>query len=183
MAYTKTNWVNGGPPAVSAENLNHIEGGIYDNDAKIDQIQTDGVFKESNGNVRIPGDMYLEGHSGPIGYSTYLNNPNVSLDNSTSMTLVSGTTLTLGAGRWVVTGSIRFGGNATGVRGVGIRSGGSLVAESALVTMAVSASYTTRLNCTCILNLSESTNVALGYLQSSGSSLTSDCTIRAIRIR
>ena len=30
MAYTKTNWVNGGPPALSAENLNKMEDSIYD---------------------------------------------------------------------------------------------------------------------------------------------------------
>lgn len=30
MAYSKTTWVNGGPPALSAENLNKMEDGIYD---------------------------------------------------------------------------------------------------------------------------------------------------------
>lgn len=30
MAYVKTPWVNGGPPALSAENLNKIEGSIYE---------------------------------------------------------------------------------------------------------------------------------------------------------
>lgn len=30
MAYSKTNWVNGGPPALSAENLNKMEDSIYD---------------------------------------------------------------------------------------------------------------------------------------------------------
>lgn len=38
MAYTKTNWVNEGPPAIDANNLNHIEQGIYDNDQKINSI-------------------------------------------------------------------------------------------------------------------------------------------------
>ena len=38
MAYTKTNWVNGGPPAIDANNLNHIEQGIYDNEQKINSI-------------------------------------------------------------------------------------------------------------------------------------------------
>ena len=35
MAYTKTNWVNGSAPPISAENLNKIEDGIYNNDADI----------------------------------------------------------------------------------------------------------------------------------------------------
>ena len=38
MAYTKTNWVNGSAPALSAENLNKIEDGIYANDANITSI-------------------------------------------------------------------------------------------------------------------------------------------------
>lgn len=35
MAYTKTNWVNNQAPAINADNLNKIEGGIFDNDAAI----------------------------------------------------------------------------------------------------------------------------------------------------
>jgi len=35
MAYTKTNWVNDSPPAISAENLNNIEDGIYNLDQKL----------------------------------------------------------------------------------------------------------------------------------------------------
>lgn len=38
MAYTKTTWVNGGPPAIDADNLNKIEDGIYANDANITSI-------------------------------------------------------------------------------------------------------------------------------------------------
>ena len=38
MAYTKTTWANGGPPALSAENLNKIEDAIYANDANITNI-------------------------------------------------------------------------------------------------------------------------------------------------
>lgn len=30
MAYSKTTWANGGPPALSAENLNKMEDSIYD---------------------------------------------------------------------------------------------------------------------------------------------------------
>ena len=35
MAYIKTNWVNGQAPALSAENLNKMEEGIYGNDANV----------------------------------------------------------------------------------------------------------------------------------------------------
>ena len=41
MAYTKTNWINGQAPALSAENLNKMEEGIYNNDADISVIQSD----------------------------------------------------------------------------------------------------------------------------------------------
>ena len=30
MSYSKTTWANGGPPALSAENLNKMEDSIYD---------------------------------------------------------------------------------------------------------------------------------------------------------
>ena len=39
MAYTKTNWVNGGPPAIDADNLNKIEAGIYDTSVDVDAIK------------------------------------------------------------------------------------------------------------------------------------------------
>ena len=35
MAYTKTNWVNESAPPLSAENLNNMEDGIFNNDANI----------------------------------------------------------------------------------------------------------------------------------------------------
>ena len=38
MSYTKTNWVNGGAPAISAANLNKIEQALYDDDANITSI-------------------------------------------------------------------------------------------------------------------------------------------------
>ena len=38
MAYSKTTWVNGGPPAISAENLNKIENGIGANADHLDQL-------------------------------------------------------------------------------------------------------------------------------------------------
>lgn len=38
MAYTKTTWVNDSAPPISAENLNKIEQGIYDNSVILDAI-------------------------------------------------------------------------------------------------------------------------------------------------
>ena len=36
MAYTKTNWQNGATPAINADNLNHMEQGIYDAHERLD---------------------------------------------------------------------------------------------------------------------------------------------------
>ena len=38
MAYSKTNWVNGQAPALSAENLNKMEEGIYNNSISSDYL-------------------------------------------------------------------------------------------------------------------------------------------------
>lgn len=40
MAYTKTNWANGGTPPISAANLNNIENGIYNCDNAINHLAT-----------------------------------------------------------------------------------------------------------------------------------------------
>lgn len=41
MAYTPTQWVNGQPPALNAENLNKIEAGLQNNDVEITSIKAD----------------------------------------------------------------------------------------------------------------------------------------------
>jgi len=61
MAYTKTTWVNGGPPAISADNLNKIENGIYNNSVKIDAI-TDYIVETGTSN----GWAYRKWKSGRI---------------------------------------------------------------------------------------------------------------------
>ena len=53
MAYTKTNWVNEGPPAIDADNLNHIEQGIYDNSLEITALKQDYIIAEGTS-----GDWY-----------------------------------------------------------------------------------------------------------------------------
>lgn len=63
MAYTKTNWVNGGPPAISAENLNNMESGIYDNDAKITAIQewiSNNIQMGSVSSISVAANSYTE---------------------------------------------------------------------------------------------------------------------------
>ena len=50
MAYTKTTWVNGSAPPISAENLNNMENGIYANDQKIAALTNDIKIKSLTGN-------------------------------------------------------------------------------------------------------------------------------------
>lgn len=52
MAYSKTNWVNGGPPALSAENLNNMEDSIANS--------SEGVleFDEEATSGTPDGDLY-----------------------------------------------------------------------------------------------------------------------------
>lgn len=59
MAYTKTAWVDGSAPAVSAANLNKIENGIYTNDANIADL-LDGLINLNTGAaIGTPdGDLY-----------------------------------------------------------------------------------------------------------------------------
>lgn len=52
MAYSKTTWVNGGPPALSAENLNKIEDELAD--------VSDGLleFDTTQPTGTVDGDLY-----------------------------------------------------------------------------------------------------------------------------
>ena len=64
MAYTKINFVNDNPPAISAENLNHMEQGIYDaheQAATLDEKVNDRYTKEET-DVRIEAADIREGN-------------------------------------------------------------------------------------------------------------------------
>ena len=59
MAYTKTTWVNEGPPAIDADNLNHIENGIYQNDANCTALLSGKVNLDTSAPPgTIDGDLY-----------------------------------------------------------------------------------------------------------------------------
>ena len=53
MAYTKTTWINGSAPALSADNLNKIEDGIYNNSVEIDGLKQDYIVEKGTS-----GDWY-----------------------------------------------------------------------------------------------------------------------------
>ena len=183
MSYTKTTWVNGGAPAIDADHLNNIEDGIYNNDQKIQNIETTGVFKDGSGNVSIPGNLTTAGNSGPVG-EYYSDTGSESLANSTSYTVITDPSITLAPGRWIVMGRATFPGNATGVRGLALDVGGSINSDSTVSMSAVSNSaYTTRLQTMAIIALSSTTTIHLSAFQNSGGALNVDGALRAIRIR
>jgi len=60
MSYTKTTWQNDQAPAINATNLNHIETGIFNNDAMLTSILTTlGI----NTTTWVSTDVYVEGQS------------------------------------------------------------------------------------------------------------------------
>ena len=77
MAYTPTQWVNGQPPALNAENLNKIEAGIQNNDVEITSIKADlGELKSDLSDLQdIPVGNLIDGgfvaNNGDIGINQY----------------------------------------------------------------------------------------------------------------
>ena len=55
MAYTKTTWVNNTTPAISADNLNKMEQGIYD--AQFPNSGSTGQFLKKTANGQEWGDI------------------------------------------------------------------------------------------------------------------------------
>ena len=49
MAYSKTQWVNGGPPALSAENLNKMEDSIYNSSEGLISLNTSAASSTTDG--------------------------------------------------------------------------------------------------------------------------------------
>ena len=51
MAYSKTTWVNGGPPALSAENLNKMEDSIYNSSEGLISLNTSAAPGTTDGDL------------------------------------------------------------------------------------------------------------------------------------
>lgn len=141
------------------------------------------VATDGDGNMSIAGALTMGGHDSPIGWYDAKSNSS-SLANSTSFTAISGSDISLSIGRYILTGSARFAGNATGYRGITIKdSNGSIQRANATQQTIPSASWTTSLNTTIFYNASSATTVSLMAFQNSGGSLNVDWTLYAIRIR
>lgn len=97
MAYTPTQWVNGKPPALNAENLNKLEAGIQNNDAEINSINADlGELKSDLSQVEelvidssekdvfenitpIWGDGYVDTNGGTGGSGSYVHSQKINV--------------------------------------------------------------------------------------------------------
>ena len=60
MAYTKTTWVDGGPPALSAANLNKIEQGIYDCDQRLTNKVSGVIESGKTSTVSVAANSYVD---------------------------------------------------------------------------------------------------------------------------
>lgn len=60
MAYSKTVWADGGPPALSAENLNKIEDGIYNCDQQIDSKASGCIMAGKTGSITVAANSYVD---------------------------------------------------------------------------------------------------------------------------
>lgn len=131
MAYTKTTWVNGETP-INADNLNHIEGGIKDNETSISNITGTILWQNSNPTADFAaqtitlnssdydmleifyrsnavGGTYFGGNRKILkGYGTQLDWNSISSTNrwSRRMTLVSDTAFSVGDSHLVNTGDL-----------------------------------------------------------------------------
>lgn len=135
------------------------------------------------GSLTVGGSLTVDGHSTSIGWYDG-HNATTSIASGTSYAAVSGSSITLSEGRYVLTASASFAGNTSGYRGIGFRSGSTnLIEGSAIQATIPSTSWSTRVNASLIRDVSSSETISLALVQNSGSSLSTEWHIKAIRIR
>lgn len=141
------------------------------------------VTHDKNGNVTLAGSMTLDGHATPIGwYDSHYSTTSVA--NGTSYVAISASAITLSVGRYIMFGSARFAGNATGYRGICIMKGSTSLGKSYASQQALpSASWTTSLNCSIFEVVESPTTYYLGVYQNSGGALNVSWDFYAVRIR
>ena len=140
-----------------------------------------------DGNLSVSGTITAEGHSSAIGwYDAHYNT--TSLASGTSYAKLDASKITLSAGRYIVTGTASYGGNANGYRAVGfckvVNGTESAIYESRQIVNTIpSTSWRTYVSTTHIITVEEDTDIYLVMMQNSGSPLSTDWYIKAMRIR
>ena len=148
-----------------------------------DDARSNALTVDWDGNVRANGNFYATGHTNPIGWYDAHNNT-TTLSNGTSFVKLSNSDITLAAGRYIITGSVRFNGATSGYRGITIRDSDGSIARANVTQQTIpSSSWTTSLNTTIIYIAQSQTTVSLMAYQNSGSSLGISWDIYAICIK
>lgn len=147
-----------------------------------------GTLKGSGwqGDLSVSGDVFIEGHDTSVGWYDVVSDTGTTISTGTSYAAISlsSAVLALTPGRYIVTGSIRYNGNATGYRGLAFRVGSGVWDEGSVLQQAPpSSSWKARLSSSLILDITANTSVYLCALQNSGGGLDADWTLKAIRIR
>lgn len=133
------------------------------------------------GSATVKGSLTVGNHSTPIGWYDGHNNT-TSVASGSSFTSVSGSSITLSPGRYVLTASASFAGNTSGYRGIGFYSN-SLITEGSTIQATIpSTSWATRVSTSLIRNVEASETISLALVQNSGSALSTQWYIKAIRI-
>lgn len=132
------------------------------------KIMSNGVFKDTNGNISVGGHIYAEGHGTYIGYTNNGNGTKSSMSSGTTPQQIVGS-ISLTTGTWVVVGSVNYPSNSNGVRYLAWYQGGSALSQARMLTQAVSGGFDTRLSVTAIVSVTgaSSTMALYGYQNSS----------------
>lgn len=141
-----------------------------------------GNYDEFFDGTTVTGDAFrVRGHNSDIGNNnTASGTQNVS--SGTAWGDVSDS-ITLGAGTWVLVGRLSYASNSSGRRGIAIynNTAGSRPAMSNLTAAPVSGAVTS-VNTTYIAKVSANTSFCIQGYQNSGSSLSTDWYMSAVRI-
>jgi hypothetical protein len=122
MAYTKTNWINDSPPALSAENLNKIEEGIYNNSLVIDatddyivETGTSGGWsyrKWKSGRMEAEKDVTTGSTWTQVGSAGFYYNA-TTITPPTGMTVKSGFANLLSVSQYITSAQVQVGTSTT----------------------------------------------------------------------
>lgn len=141
---------------------------------------------EISGQCHIGERIYVEGHTERIGavyskYDTDTAKPSTSTGNNFETHSKIKFDKKLGAGTWVITGTVHFASNSTGSRVIRMRINNTGYESANLRQNAVSGGET-RMQATLITSQSNDFNVSIDTYQTSGSNLSIQWYLRAVRI-
>lgn len=136
-----------------------------------------------SGDVHAAGYIYAEGHSSPIGAYDAKEDTTL-MGSSTSYSEITASRISLNPGRYILTATASFAGNATGYRGVAFYRNGSAMTEGSELRQAnPSSSWATRMTVSVFANVTSAETISIAVQQNSGGSLNVTWYFKAIRIR